>query len=121
MTTDTSAPLTTGTHGGARKGAGKPIGTPASQNIALVKRSIMEDLNIKEEYLNISPLDVLLGAMRHYYSKGALMEAVSCADKASKYMHTPKAARSGPPSSAEDFAGKSDEELATLAGWKKAA
>jgi hypothetical protein len=95
VTTDTSAPLTTGTHGGARRGAGKPIGAPASQNTALVKRSIMENLNIPPEYENLSPLDVLLGAMRHYYAKGALMEAVSCADKAAKYRHAPVSAKQG--------------------------
>lgn len=76
-------------HGGARKGAGRKPGSLTTRTRAIAEQAIAE---------GITPLEVMLGAMRARYEAGDLLAAASLAKDAAPYVHPRLAAieQSGP-------------------------
>jgi hypothetical protein len=98
----TPAPLTKGTRGGVRRGAGKPVGAltgtstkaPTGKERTSLGR-IREELEISDEFANATPLEILMMSMRHFATKGEWMVAAGIAEKAAKYIHAPVSAKQG--------------------------
>ncbi len=64
--------------GGVRAGAGRPPGSPNRKTRAIAERVAAE---------GITPLEVMMKAMRAHYDKGELDQAASIAKDAAPYMH----------------------------------
>lgn len=77
------------THGGARTGAGRKAGVLTSKTRAIAEQAIAD---------GITPLEVMLHAMRAKYGEGDLVAAAALAKDAAPYVHPRLAAieQSGP-------------------------
>lgn len=73
-------------HGGARPGAGRKKGSATTKTRAIADRAVAD---------GITPLEVMLAAMRHHFSESRLDAAAAIAKDAAPYMH-PKLAPSAP-------------------------
>lgn len=65
-------------HGGARGGAGRPRGSKSAKTLAIADRAAAE---------GITPLEVILKAMRHHLDAGNLDRAAEFAKDAAPYVH----------------------------------
>lgn len=65
-------------HGGARVGAGKPKGATSKRNQETIEKALRG---------GITPLDVMLEAMRDAYNRKDLKEASNFAKDAAPYVH----------------------------------
>ena len=76
-------------HGGARKGAGRKPGSLTTKTRAIAEQAVAE---------GITPLEVMLRAMRAKFDAGELVAAASLAKDAAPYVHPRLAAveQSGP-------------------------
>ena len=65
-------------HGGKRRGAGRPPGSASKKTREIADKALAE---------GITPLEVMLEAMRDAYGKKDLAEAARFAEKAAPYCH----------------------------------
>lgn len=64
--------------GGRRKGAGRPLGSLNQKTREIAEKALEEGL---------SPLEVMLTAMRMFYAAGDLDQAIEAAAKAAPFVH----------------------------------
>lgn len=64
--------------GGARKGAGRKVGSSTKKTREIAEKALAE---------GISPLEVMLEAMRSFHGIGDMEKAASIAKDAAPYMH----------------------------------
>ncbi len=65
-------------HGGKRNGSGRKKGEATTKTREVAERATKE---------GITPLEIMIEAMRKHYAKGELSEAVAIAKDAAPYMH----------------------------------
>ncbi|HYF57354.1 MAG TPA: hypothetical protein VEA81_00205 [Burkholderiaceae bacterium] len=65
-------------HGGARPGAGRKKGSASARTRAIADKAAAE---------GITPLEVMLEAMREAYDAGELRDAAMIAERAAPYIH----------------------------------
>jgi len=96
--------------GGKRPGAGRKQGSATRRTREIAEQAAAE---------GITPLEVILGAMRHHWAANRYDEAAGFAKDAAPYMHPRLAAvqhtgRDGGPIAVADLSRLSNDQLATL-------
>ena len=89
--------------GGKREGAGRPTGSASAKSRAIADRAASE---------GVTPLEVMLEAMRDLHGRGKLAEAAHFARDAAPYMHPRLSATTATVAHSFDTNGLTDADLA---------
>lgn len=98
---DPKAPIS-----GARRGAGRPLGSASKRTLEIANRAAKE---------GITPLEVMLEIMKEFRAEGNREAALDAAAKAAPYMHSKLASVDVKATVKRDIEEYSDAELIALA------